>query len=372
MKIATRYLAKEVYTAMLVAMVVLLAIFLSNQFVRFMNSAASGVLSGNAIKVLLLLQLPILSAVLLPVSLFLGILLSYGRLYADSEMTIFNACGLNPRKLLTTTLGFSFVVMILVAILSLWFNPKVYKYSDHIRSGVTSNTFDMIKPNSFNTIAKGKWIFYVDSISSDNGSFYNVFAAEQSDLKNNSDVSNLSVVVAKVAYQKTDPDTGEKYMLLLDGYRYVGKPGQNDYEVIKYDEYGLNLYQDVKTWYKDPSSTPTLKLWNDRSDKLAAAELQWRISLPLSALMLTLLGTPLSRIRPRQGRYARLAPAILLYVIYANFLFLAKAWIKKGVLSPLIGMWWVHGLVFILSISLIGKQLGWWQGIKFFKRNIRV
>lgn len=356
MKIVTRYLAREVYTMMLAAMIVLLFIFLSNQFVRYMHSAAGGVLSGEAVKILLLLQLPILSSVLLPVSLFLGILLAYGRLYADSEMTVLFACGINPWRLLTTTINFSLIVMILVAVLSLWLNPKVYKYYDHITSGATSTTLEMVKANHFNEIAHGKWIFYVENISSDRKHFYNVFAAEQPGSEENANNSNLTVISAKTAYQKVDSETGDLYMILVDGYRYVGQPGKKDYEVIKYDEYGLQLRHEVNVWQGDASSMSTTKLWQERHNKLAAAELQWRISLPLSALILTLLGTPLSQIKPRKGRYAKLAPAILIYIIYANFLFLAKAWMKKGVLLPAIGMWWVHGLMLFLAIFLISQN----------------
>lgn len=360
MKIVTRYLAREVYTSMLAAIIVLLFIFLSNQFVRYMHSAASGVLSGKAVKILLLLQLPILSSVLLPASLFLGILLAYGRLYADSEMTIFSACGVNPQYLLVTTLKFSAVVMLLVATLSLWLNPKIYKYSDHLTSGVTSNNLEMIKPNSFNLIANGQWVFYVEKIAADKKHFYDVFAAQQPSAKDDGAGSSLCVVVAKSAHKKIDPDTGDLYMVLVDGYRYLGTPGEKDYEVIKYNEYGFQLKQ-AGAWRGDASSQSTVKLWRERHNVLAAAELQWRISLPLSALILALLATPLSRVKPKRGRYAKLAPAILLYVIYANFLFLAKAWIKRGVLVPTLGMWWVHGLMVLFAIFLIGKQIGWWR-----------
>lgn len=359
MKIVTRYLAREVYTAMLATVVVLLFIFLSNQFVRFMHDAAFGKVSSEAIKLLLLLELPILSAVLLPVSLFLGILLAYGRLYADSEMVIFTACGVNPRRLLAITLRFSVVVMIFVAFLSLWFNPKVYKYSDHIRSGIASSSLEMIKPNSFNVISNGKWVFYVESLSSNKKHFYNIFATKQPDAKDSLEDSNLRVITAKSAYRKIDSDTGDVYMVLLDGQRYVGTPGQKDYEVIKYKEYGLQIQQEANSWRGDASSVSTAKLWRDRHNPLSAAELQWRLALPLSALILTLLGAPLSRIKPKRGRYAQIVPAILLYIIYVNFLFLAKAWMKRGVLTPALGMWWVHGLMLMFALFLIGQQMGW-------------
>lgn len=361
MKIVTRYLMREVYSAMLASIVVLLFIFLSNVLVRYMHSAASGVLSGEAVKILMLLQIPILAAILLPASLFLGILLAYGRLYADSEMTVFTVCGMDPRRLLTTNIMLATGVILLVAILSLWVNPQVYKYSDHITSGATSTALDIIKPNHFNDeIAKG-WVFYIESISPDKKYFYNVFAAEQPDSQTHVAGTNLCVLMAKGAYQKVDPDTGDAYIILKDGYRYVGSPGQRDYEVISYGEYGIKIPHDVKPWHSDESSVPTTNLLISYQNKLAAAELQWRISLPLSALILTLIGTTLSKVRSKRGRYAQLAPAVLLYVIYANFLFLARAWIKRGVLPPWIGMWWVHGLMLILAIFLIGRQLGWWR-----------
>ncbi|EKE00646.1 MAG: hypothetical protein ACD_21C00299G0006 [uncultured bacterium] len=361
MKIITRYLAREVYTAMLVVILVLLAIFLSNQFVRYLHYAAAGNLPGQGIKILLLLQLPILSAVLLPVSLFLAILLAYGRLYADSEMTIFVACGVSPLRLLKITFGFSAIVMVLVAVLSFWVNPKVDSYSDRILAGaVTTTALDMVKPNSFTSVAKDRLIFYVDDVSRDKEKFSRVFVATQPTANELADNVKLSVVMAKSAHQKENNETGDVYIVLTDGYRYVGTPGKNDYEVIKYDEYSVRMQQDVGASFREnTSSIPTLKLWHDRRDKRAAAELHWRISLPLSALILTLLGTPLSKIRPRHGRYAKLIPAILLYVAYANFLFLAKAWIKSGVLSPVLGMWWVHGLMLLVAVFLISQQIGW-------------
>jgi lipopolysaccharide export system permease protein len=349
MKIINRYLAREVYTAMLVVTVVLLIVFLSQQFVRFMHLAAAGNLLGQGVKIILLLQLPILSAILLPASLFFAILLAYGRLYADNEMTIFVACGISPLRLLKITFGFSAIVMIVVAVLSLWINPMVYNYSDRILSGaMTTNALEMVKSNNFTPIAKEQLIFYVDSASSNKKNFSRVFAAEQTGI----------VVMANGAHQKIDKETGDLYIVLTNGYRYVGKPGNKDYEITKYDEYAVRVQQDVGTWQSDTSSIPTLKLWQTRQDKLAAAELHWRFSLPLSALILTLLGTPLSKIRPKHGRYAKLIPAILLYIVYANFLFLSRAWIKSGVLSTALGMWWAHGIMLIVAIFLIGRQTG--------------
>jgi len=86
------------------------------------------------------------------------------------------------------------------------------------------------------------------------------------------------------------------------------------------------------------------------------AELEWRISLALSVLVLTLLAVPLSKVKPKQGRYAKLAPAVLFYIVYANLLFLARAWIKKGVLAPWLGIWWVHLLILLIAGFFIWRD----------------
>ena len=62
----------------------------------------------------------------------------------------------------------------------------------------------------------------------------------------------------------------------------------------------------------------------------AAAELQWRFALPISVLMLALLAIPLSHVRPRQGRYSHILPAILIYIVYMNLLFIARNWVERN------------------------------------------
>jgi lipopolysaccharide export system permease protein len=74
------------------------------------------------------------------------------------------------------------------------------------------------------------------------------------------------------------------------------------------------------------------------------------------ALVLTLVAVPLSRLRPRQGRYARVGFAIVLYFVYSNLLSASKVWIEKGDLSPVIGVWWVHAGVLALGVYLVFRE----------------
>ena len=91
----------------------------------------------------------------------------------------------------------------------------------------------------------------------------------------------------------------------------------------------------------------------------ASAELQWRIAVPLSTVLLAFLAVPLSRSRPRAGRYGRIALGLLVFIIYLNMLNAAKAWVEQGTLSPVVGLWWVHGIVLALTLALLSAQNGW-------------
>jgi lipopolysaccharide export system permease protein len=92
------------------------------------------------------------------------------------------------------------------------------------------------------------------------------------------------------------------------------------------------------------------------TDPLHRAELQWRIGVPLSTIILAIFAVPLSRSQPRSGRYGRLAVGLLVFIIYFNLLSAAKAWVEKGELDPALGLWWVHGLVLLAALMLLAAQ----------------
>lgn len=351
--IINRYLAKEVYSTLVATTLILLVVFLSNQLVRLLQSAAAGEISGHAVALLILLALPHLLSLLLPLSLFLSILLAYGRLYADNEMTILASCGVSPQQLLKTTLQFSVAIIFLVGVLSLWIDPKVSNYSEQIVAGNTSTVLELLRPNSFQTINQGKWVIYVNQTSRDKKKLSEIFVAEQPSADSTKGLRPLGIISAQGGHQIEDHDTSDLFLVLTNGHRYEGVPGKKDFKIIQYSEYGIKLQQKVSDWQADNDNAPTTTLWQKRHDKFVATELQWRFSLPITAFILALLGTALSKIKPRRGRYAKLLPATICYIAYVQLLFLSRAWMKKGILSPLLGVWWVHLLFLCLAIYFV-------------------
>jgi lipopolysaccharide export system permease protein len=143
---------------------------------------------------------------------------------------------------------------------------------------------------------------------------------------------------------------------LFNGRRYEGVPGRNDFRVIEFREHGIPISTPTDAaGTKDPDTKPTRELLgsNDPSD---IAQLQFRASTPIMALVLALIAVPLSRLRPRQGRYARVGFAIVVYFVYSNLLSASKVWLEKGDLPPVVGVWWVHLAALALGVYLVVRE----------------
>ena len=162
---------------------------------------------------------------------------------------------------------------------------------------------------------------------------------------------------ADTAYAQTDPETREDYVILHDGKKYQGVPGQADYQVAKFVQYKARLPHPTANIKEDKRTASTSSLWPlNNSNPAKAAELQWRISIPLMVFMLTLVGVPLSRVNPRSGKYAKLLPAIVIFIFYANLMFIARDWMAVGKTPIWLGLWWVHLLVALLGLLLIWRN----------------
>jgi Predicted permeases len=150
---------------------------------------------------------------------------------------------------------------------------------------------------------------------------------------------------------------GEDYLVFSQGEAYRGIPGQANFKVANFQTYQVRLPHPVDNSADDIRSMPTQALWPvDNTDKKKAAELQWRLSIPLMVLVLTWIAVPLSRVNPRAGKYANILPAVLIFIVYANFLFASRQWISSGRLPVWIGMSWLHGLMIGLSGALYWQR----------------
>jgi len=347
-----RYLAKEVYTTLSVLAGILLLTFLSNAFVRYLTRAASGKLSGLTVLKIMAMQIPYLLGLLLPASLFLAFLLAYGRMYVDSEMTVLAACGMGKNQLLKNSMIISSAVIIINTVLVFYVSPMLSAYKDQLLNTSPQETIlQTIQPGRFQVADDGGTVFYIQSIDRGKDQLRNIFVAQKEKTSAPKVKQVWNVMSATSGYAQKDEQTKDQFVVATDGYRYFGVPGQKDFRIAKFSEYGAKIDTAQKEKDIEHESMSNKKLWQLRkNDAKAVAELQWRISLPISIPILTLLAVPLSRVRPRQGRFAQLLPAILIYAIYANMMFVAKDWVAHAKISGYIGMWWLHLLLLLVAL----------------------
>lgn len=362
--IIQRYLTKEVLGSLTAVITVLMLAFLSQQVVRYLNYVAIGKIPTGVLLELVSFEIPYLLALLLPLALYLGILLAYGRMYADQEMAILDMAGFSAWRLLRLTAMMSMVVAGLVLVLMLWVNPWISLKRQEVMSSdeATLHMIETLMPGRFQVSPDGKHVMYVESLSRDHKRAQNVFIAQQKILPDQPDQTQWSLIFAEQGYQKKMKNIPDPFFVTVDGYRYEGTPGQNDYKIIKYKTYAIRIPQaDSRLIHPENEALPVTALWNDYDNPKRAAELQWRLSVGLSALMLALFAAPLSAVRPRKSRFFILLPGVIVYIVYFNMLVVARHWVEQGSVTPVLGMWWVHAVMLSLVLGLVFVRSRQWN-----------
>ncbi|HEX7080131.1 MAG TPA: LPS export ABC transporter permease LptF [Gammaproteobacteria bacterium] len=351
MSLVSRYVLRECVAALLVVVSVLFVILMSNQFAEILGEAAADELPREAVfSVLGLTSLRYLT-MLAPIGLFLGVLLALARLSRDSEMAALSACGIGPSRLLRPI---ALLAVTLAGVIS-WFalvqTPAASARIEQIKlQARESLQISAIEAGKFATPDSGDTVVYAREVKGDE--LYDVFVQRHVG-------GRVAVILAERGKRVHDAATGTMSFVLFDGTRYEGVPGSKTFSIVHFGEHGIPIRADEDEEYVVPVETrPTAALLGSR-DPADAAELQWRISSPLSLLVLALLAVPLSRSSPREGRYSRIGAGLLLYIIYANSLSIARVWVERGYVPEWIGMWWVHAAAALLGILLLGRESGW-------------
>ncbi len=347
-----RYFASETLKTMVAVVVTLLAIIMSGRFVKYLAQVATGDLAPDVLFLVMLYRLPNFLEVIVPLSLFIGILLAYGRLYVDSEMTVLSACGTTPGRLIAFTMGPALLVAALVAYLSLSLSPAgIQAYEQLLEDAKASQGLRAAVEGRFRLDKSSGRVTYIERLGRDDNLMQGVFMAHP--VAAAGERSLVALVGADSGRFELDRESGQRYLVLDQGVRYVGEPGEVDYQVASFERYGQWLREAGGQRQREAvDGKPTLELLgSDRLEDVAA--LQWRISLALLVPVVALLALALSKTNHRSGRYSKMFPAFLIYMIYLVALNAARDAVAKGELSPLLGLWWLHALFAALGLCIL-------------------
>lgn len=363
-----RYLLKEVAKTQLAVFLVIMTIFISNKFVRVLDDASEGGIPGHLVMTFIALKIPDLAGMILPLSFFLGVLLAYGRIYAENEMTVLHACGVSEWYVVRVTLILGIVTAIITGIFTLYLSPMAAEYEYQVKDQIAADSgLSSLIAGRFQTTGNKKAVVFIHEKNRDDNTFEKVFVAQLPD----QETPNASVIDSSLVYAATgqvvEEETGSQRLILSAGTRYQNDIKNKVFRQVAFDKYYIQI-QDQKVAHKRRklSAIPTAELYQEQTPE-ASAESQWRIAFPLACIIMTLVAVPLSVVNPRQGKFGKMLPALLLFLSYFLLLTAIRSGIEKGSVAQYIGLWPVHFIVLILGFSLLvkGRKSG-----KIFKAKI--
>lgn len=202
--------------------------------------------------------------------------------------------------------------------------------------------FELLVPGRFQSTEKGSRVTYTESLSSDKTVMNNVFIADGNTL-----------MLAENGSQYISPETGSRFLELHGGKRFDVTPGSLEFQVLEFERYGVKIAEETEDRRKTKKDAiPTVELIGSDNAKYQA-QLQWRISLIIMVPILVLIAFPLSKVNPRQGRFARMFPAIILFMVYISVLIAMRGMVEKQKLSADFGIWSLHIIYFLIALSLL-------------------
>jgi lipopolysaccharide export system permease protein len=333
---------------------ILAAVFVGYLLARYLGDVVDGLLPARTIAFLVLLRTAISLEVLLPITLFLCVVMALSRLHADSEIVAMSALGVSPVRIVRAVGGLAVALALAVAVLSLFVRPWAYDQSYRLRAQAGADVdLDRIKAGRFYARQRGEYVVFAESDQAGEGRLAGVFV-------HNEERGIRQVIFAQRAYQRIDPATGERTLVVLRGRHYrISPTAEGRDRVVGFEriEMPLRTERIMPEYRRKAAASATLAR---SANPMDVAELQWRLTTPLGTVFLALLGIPLSRAVPRQGRYARFAAAVVAYAAYYNVKALAKTWVERGVVGPVPGLWWVDVLLAVVVVLLLWRP--WPQG----------
>jgi lipopolysaccharide export system permease protein len=328
----------------------LFAIALTTRLIRLLGDAAGGKIPSDAVVAFIgffaLGALP----VLLSLTMFIAVLLTLTRNWRDSEMVIWFTAGLSLTAWLKPVMLFALPQIAVIAVLSLFISPWAAQMGEQYQSRIAArDDVSRVDPGVFGETGNKERVFFVESVSGDASVVQNVFVASVQQQRS-------GVSMSRSGHTEVAPN-GDRFIVLENGRRYEGTPGEAEYRVTEFDRYAARI--EGKDSEKPVLTQKTLPTWGliITPTNPNLGELMWRIGIPISALLLALLAIPISFVNPRAGRSANLLFALFTYIVYSNLLSVAQARVAQGRMDFTLGWWIVHACMAVLLVVMFAQRM---------------
>ncbi|MEX0375241.1 LPS export ABC transporter permease LptF [Spiribacter pallidus] len=346
----TRYLLRELLLAWAAVTLVLVVVLLTNRLIQFMADAASGEIPPSVIFTLLGLKAAANIGVVLPGSFFLAVVLALGRFYRDSEITAMAGCGIGPNRIYRGIFALAVPLALGVAVLTLSLGPAAERQADRVLANAEQQArFGGVQPGRFLNFGDQTTV-YVGQLGADGG-MQGLFAERRVD-------GQWQIWVAEGGRRVANALGPGEFLVLDNGWRYDGNPGEAAWRVMEYAEHGIRVAMPAPVEPGVGMDSRGATALIEQADAAAWAELQRRLSPAVMLLVLALAGLPLAQSAPRSGRFGRVVIAVLVFMIYFNLIYTAADWLESGRVGLLGGPVWVHGLALLITVAAVVVRLG--------------
>jgi lipopolysaccharide export system permease protein len=329
---------------------VLLVVMFGVTLGEMLNDIAGGRLPPGLLGELVALKIPDVLATILPLAVFIAVIWGLGRLYRDQEMAVMRASGFNWTLMLRPLFNLVLPVAVLLLAIGLIIAPLAAQTAQQrLEEAFRTASEWGLQTGQFHVLRDGNLVLYVEAVEKDGQTLRNVFIRQ----KNN---EREQIWVAEKGYYWLNVQTGERFLTLENGQITEGGAETLDFGIIRFSRNDLRVPEpERRNSAPDIEALSSQELLNS-DNRVERTELQWRLSPALAIIILALLAIPLSHSRPREGRGGRVVLGILLYVVYANLLYMNRTWVADGVLPLLPGMWWVHAVFGVIALVWLQRQ----------------
>jgi len=350
-KLISRYLNKNLVLIFLAILLIFSLIIFGNQFVSIAQKAVKhGIPLPELMPLMgfnMIRDLPII----LSLSFFLSVVISISQLYKNSEAIAMNSFGIGEKNFINFIKPLVILIFIIIFMLSMYIVPWA-KYQKSVTEDITVNAseFTFISEGKFESFQNGKIVFYASESSLDDNEGEQNMEEIFIHLSNE---STPTVVLASEATKYKDSKSESIYLRLRDGVRYEGLPGNGNVNILDFDSYDLEIVsgevqKSISNFTKIESRSSIDLLLE--GGVLSHAEIQWRLSQPISIMILSFIGVLLGRASPRTGKGVNLLFGIIIFMLYYNILLVAKNSVESGQLNPFIGLWSIHIMIILFMI----------------------
>ncbi|WP_026471708.1 LPS export ABC transporter permease LptF [Alkanindiges illinoisensis] len=341
--IIRRYLVRQVLSTSAVTLSLCTLILLGGRLIKYFGTAAQGRLDASVLFTIIAFRLPEFLTLTLPLGFFVGLMLVFGRLYVDHEMAVLNSSGVSRDSLGVLLIPMTLLLIVAEAALVIQITPWGNRKFDQLyATQAVRSAFDLVQPREF--ISNGRYTIYAGSLSDDRRDLQDIFFYEHSEQPNKPDM----LIMAERATRVVDPTNRASVVDLTRGRRYEIYPGKPEYTHAEFATYRLRIEHesDPELGTQRVEAMSMTALTKRLDEPVVRSEFGWRLSAPWVMALALILALPLSQVNPRQGRYYRLIPAIL---IFAS-LIVALIAVKTRITKDQLGLW---GYPLVLVIYLV-------------------